>query len=113
LLALTTTINVLMAQNPNGNQHSLDFPEPESTAYLKVFPNPARNFITVEYNLDSEPANAQVLVIAADGRMIRHVHLKNSRDQVVIELQNLPSGMYIIQLKNNHKMLGTAKFNIL
>ena len=84
-----------------------------TAAYLKVFPNPARNFITVEYNLDSEPANAEVLVIAADGRIIRQANLKNSHAQVVIELHNLPSGMYIIQLKNNHKMLGIGKFNIL
>jgi hypothetical protein len=86
---------------------------PEGPAYIKVFPNPARSYITAEYKLDAEPSNAQLLVIAADGRMIRQVHLKNSQDQVVIELQNLPAGIYFIQLKNNHKMLGTAKFNIL
>ena len=86
---------------------------PEGPSYIKVFPNPACSYITAEYKLDAEPSNAQILVIAADGRMIRQVHLKNSLDQVVIELNNLPSGMYIIQLKNNHKILGTGKFNIL
>ena len=93
--------------------------ELEKKNYLKIFPNPARNFIIVEYNTDVENYlidNRQQNIILRfsdiNGKLIRVKHLNRTKDQFVINTKTFNPGIYICNLFVDGKLIDTSKFTI-
>jgi len=92
--------------------HHKNTSENKNTNLLKVYPNPARDYIIIEYALNIGPDNASVVLYDAMGKIIRFMKINNTIDWLVVPLGDIPSGNYIGILKNNDKPLGTVKFVI-
>ncbi|MCF8299048.1 MAG: T9SS type A sorting domain-containing protein, partial [Saprospiraceae bacterium] len=93
--------------------------ELENLKYLKIFPNPARDYIVVEYNTDVEnylTDNGQQNIILRftdiNGKLIRVKHLNRAKDQLVINTKSFNTGVYICNLFVDGKLIDTSKFTI-
>ena len=84
--------------------------KPLKSAYLRVNPNPAIEFITVSYDLNSS-LNATTLVITDPlGKTIYTKELKNVTDQLMLIVKDYAKGNYLCTIFNNGKPVQSAKF---
>jgi hypothetical protein len=65
---------------------------------LKVFPNPAKDFVIVEYKIDDRTESGIIRILDINGRVKNTVHLQSIENQQVIPIADFRSGTYIIQL---------------
>ncbi|MFH1298188.1 MAG: T9SS type A sorting domain-containing protein [Bacteroidota bacterium] len=70
-------------------------------ADLKVFPNPAKDFVIAEYKKNNVLDQVQIVVLDAKGIKIRSYALQKAESQQLIPTNGLPSGIYLIQLRVN------------
>ena len=79
-------------------------------SYLKLYPNPAREYITLEYNLDYGTTNAVIEILDINGVHVEAFRLAGFRGVKIIDLRNRQSGTYLIRLAVNGKTLQHEKF---
>ena len=80
-------------------------------AFLKVHPNPAIDYVIIEYMQEMEgPGN--VYITDLNGKPITGYHISNAYDQKVLDTRNWKAGIYIATLKINDKMIESVKFSI-
>ncbi len=79
-----------------------------SQAMLHVFPNPANDFIIIDYELE---LSGKIEVIAQDGRVCYSVNLNSGNNQILIRLNNFSPGIYIARIAQGKKVL-SAKFTV-
>jgi Secretion system C-terminal sorting domain len=85
----------------SGNQRFLSPIEDENTeiaANVRLFPNPASDFLTIEWGNLAKQTPQSVRLIDVTGRVVFE---KNGLDGAIlpqIDLQNLTSGVYLVQL---------------
>ena len=87
----------------------------QSTIYNNlIFPNPAKQYFTIEYKIPSETiTNAVIEIQSIDGRLIKQIPLKNSQFQLIIDIKEYAKGVYLIVLKNNGTVIESAKVTII
>ncbi len=68
-----------------------------------LYPNPAKSFVTLEFEALEENTLLQILDI--NGRKVRTFDLKAGQENLRIEIGNLPEGVYTIMLGNTAKKL--------
>jgi hypothetical protein len=91
--------------------------DPETEAekkkcYLKVFPNPAWDYVIIEFN--TEEFDSQGLIVMTDitGRIIQSLEVHNGHNQVIIEVGNLSKGVYNLTLFVNGNAVDTEKISV-
>jgi len=85
-------------------------------SYLKVFPNPAKQYVIVEYNLKEKFSNKhEVLLILTNikGSPVLVKKLIKRQDQELINTSGFISGTYICSLMVNGKTLDNKKLVVL
>jgi hypothetical protein len=82
----------------------------DTQSRLKLFPNPASDYVIVSYA--NAPAQAVLTVKDATGRALLTFLLHRSTDQVTLPLTNLAPGTYLMVLTAGNKTLGSQKFTI-
>ena len=78
--------------------------------YFTLYPNPAGNWLTIEYNTDYFVSNPLIEVISLTGNTTGSFRLQKARGIKIIDLRNYTPGTYIVLLKENGKVLQSAKF---
>ena len=68
-----------------------------------IYPNPAKSFVTLEFETLQENTLLQILDI--NGRRVRTHDLKAGQETLRIDVSNLPKGLYTIMLGNITKKL--------
>ena len=68
-----------------------------------LYPNPAKSFVTLEFEALKENTLLQILDI--NGRRVRTLDLKAGIETLQIEIGNLPKGIYTVMLGNVTKKL--------
>ena len=68
-----------------------------------LYPNPAKSFVTLEFETLQENTLLQILDI--NGRRVRTVELKAGIETLQIDVSDLPKGVYTIMLGNTTKKL--------
>lgn len=81
----------------------------KSDVVLKVFPNPATDYIIAEYQLDEQINKPLLNVIDVLGRNRQSVTLSCNKGYEVIPLINMPPGIYTITLCTNGTIIKEAK----
>lgn len=84
----------------------------EQSASLKVYPNPANEFITIEYNAGSDVNQIMIEVIDEKGRLVYNTNLLRRIDQIIIDTRTFNSGNYFIRLVSGNKSVSSANFII-
>lgn len=69
-----------------------------SEFFLKVYPNPAHDFLTIEYNSSTDKANVEVELSDESGRKVYSKKLIRQLDAIILDTRNFKSGNYIIKL---------------
>ncbi len=68
-----------------------------------IYPNPAKSFVTLEFEALQENTLLQILDI--NGRRVRTLDLKAGIETLRIDLGDLPKGIYTIAIGNTTKKL--------
>jgi len=77
--------------------------------YLKLFPNPAGDYVIVFYDIGSDSRSFSLKLVDNQGIVIRIIQLEPGKDQIVVNLENLPNGIYLFTLNVNGKKLESQK----
>ena len=80
---------------------------------LKVYPNPANDYIIIEYQFDDIPSQGMINIHNASGRIIKSFSISRSRNQEIIPVSDLPTGLYLITLVIEGVKKVSAKINII
>jgi hypothetical protein len=70
-------------------------------SYLTVFPNPAKNYIIVSYDLKERQGKSKIIINSIDGKPCLQEDLTGIKNQTIISLSEILSGVYCINLENN------------
>jgi hypothetical protein len=79
---------------------------------LKVFPNPAGHYFIIEYDLRESEGRAVMLLSDLTGRLVSSIVPDDKQNQRVISTDPYSSGMYILQLFIDTKLVETHKIEI-
>jgi alpha-tubulin suppressor-like RCC1 family protein len=97
-------------QTPGVCVTTLATPTFEKESALKVFPNPAKDVVSIQYNLDANNAQLEVYDIA--GRSISTNVLSSSVGDLQLNTSSYPSGIYIVVVKQDGVLLAQKKLII-
>ena len=64
---------------------------------LKIYPNPAKNKITIEGEL---PANAEIRLLSPEGKLIFTKHVSSHQQKLDLNLSGLTTGIYFLQIND-------------
>ncbi len=98
------------------NAGIVKLPNTEKTTYLKIFPNPASNYITIEYDLSEigyYQNLASIRITDQQGRSLDKIECKNETDQFIYLTTKYNNGVYYCSLYNAVELIETVKFIIL
>jgi hypothetical protein len=79
---------------------------------LKVSPNPARDFIVVDYNTDGKKGEILLTVTDMKGYTVHSEAFASGRDQVVVHTTGWEKGTYVASLTVNGKPVATSKVTV-
>ena len=80
---------------------------------LKVYPNPAKDYVIVEYQLAGDADKAVIKVIDNNGFIRQTIEPQNNHGFTVIDTRSLETGTYICHVSANDELVGVAKFIII
>lgn len=84
----------------------------DNPSYLKIFPNPADNFVIIEYRLEEKSDNDIIEIIDAVGNLIKRIALTDKINQMTLPLDNFATGTYLVTLLADGKKIETRKLAI-
>jgi hypothetical protein len=79
-----------------------------NTQFFKLYPNPAKEYITLEYSLETESGKFEIFTI--DGMRKLSFSTSSPKGIKIIDISNWESGVYIIKLLSKGKLLQTERF---
>lgn len=80
--------------------------------YIKVQPNPAKDYVIIEYELERE-TDAAIEINSITGNLKYSVKFANRHNQITVDTRNWNAGIYIVSLKINGKLIKSVKFTII
>ena len=80
---------------------------------LKVFPNPAKDYFILSYNLTGLQGNFNIEIINPEGKTLIRQSLSGTENQVIFSTASLPSSTYTLRLVNETSCVETIKVIIL
>jgi len=80
-----------------------------SSEKLLIYPNPANEYITIEYALKQFSDKTIIVITDTNGRVVYQENLAYEQDELIIPTDNLPLGQYFCTLKNDNITI-TEKF---
>lgn len=80
---------------------------------LKVYPNPAKDYVIVEYQLAGDLDRSIIKVIDNNSFIRQTIEQENNHGFTVIDTRGLETGTYICHVSANGKLVGVAKFIVL
>jgi len=119
--------NVLISSNDLNYFEPYLFPEPEFKSdkikrlpirkvitenSLLLYPNPAVEYVIVEYSLNEPVIDGTLKVFDLVGKLYQFVSINKSKEYLLLSTHDLPNGVYIIQLFTKNTPLISKKLII-
>jgi hypothetical protein len=79
--------------------------------FLRVFPNPSRDYVIIGYNHESL-GNAQLSIVNSSGIVVHSLSVNKATDQQVIDTRSWQSGTYVVSLVVNADIIESVTFSI-
>ncbi|MCB0638194.1 MAG: T9SS type A sorting domain-containing protein, partial [Lewinella sp.] len=76
--------------------------------HLRFFPNPAIEYVTVEW-LTNPPRDATLQLVNASGQVLRTIAVPDGAPRVPVPVYDLSSGIYFIQVREGPRIYRAAK----
>jgi len=123
--------NILLANQLTGYSEPILLPDPISTdpsrsveksdltipeGYFRLFPNPAKHYVIIEYNLKNDFAGSSAksfVVYNVCGKKIDYRSIHKPQDQMILSTENYPSGVYFCCLSMNGNVVQSIRFTVL
>jgi len=86
--------------------------KPAERNSLTVYPNPAKDYFIVRYELDNSYAEAVIKIIDMAGRNVKEFIVTATRDFLIVPTSELNNGIYVVKLILNRKETGIQKVSI-
>jgi hypothetical protein len=80
--------------------------------FLKVFPNPAKEYIIIEYIIGKAESNI-IIITDGKGRPVDKLSIKKEEDQILYITKKLIPGLYNCSLSNDGRIKSTVKFTVI
>ncbi|MCK9618608.1 MAG: T9SS type A sorting domain-containing protein [Lentimicrobiaceae bacterium] len=80
--------------------------------YIKLYPNPAHDYIIAEYKLEEGNVPAQLQFTDITGKVISRKDLQKNTDQVIIPLTSLGKGNYVLKIAYKGKARLSSIFSV-
>jgi len=89
-----------------------DLPDPENFTpeYVKIYPNPAKDYIIVEL-LTGNINGATLTLFDNQGRPVRTFEMPGKQQHYVLSIKALQTGIYYLKIEQNGKTLESKKFS--
>lgn len=83
--------------------------------YLKLFPNPAKQYVIAEYKVDKkiiDQSDILLSITSIEGKNLQTRILDKLQDQVLIDASEFKTGTYLCAIKAGGKVLASRTFLI-
>jgi len=88
------------------NPQKFDFPEED---HLVLFPNPAGDYVIAYFDsLDFEEAG-NLTIDNIQGQRLALIKLESEQNQLVLDVSDLPNGLYVVSLRINNELIESEK----
>jgi hypothetical protein len=77
-----------------------------------VYPNPAHDYLIIDYLVQPENKDAFILITDSKGGLINKIELNQASGQHIMNCRDLQSGLYYISLITNKNVVLTQKVTI-
>lgn len=88
---------VKMVENFSNLNHQKRFTN--SHNFLQCFPNPAQDYLTIKMAFPSEENNLMLQLLDVNGRSLQQVEINQTKDFIQLDLQDVATGIYIVQIQ--------------
>ena len=85
--------------------------EIEDKDYLKLFPNPAGDYVIAYYDITGFDQRGLITISDVKGEIIKTVYVNSRENQMLIDLKNLQNGLYFVSLFVNNELLESEKLS--
>jgi len=99
-------LGIISLQGSYKNSNSIEYIA-ENEIDIKLFPNPAMNYINITTNLISEK-EMNIKILSISGTVVFH-EIFRINESVKINISNLPKGIYFLKINTNFKT-GSKQF---
>ena len=79
---------------------------------LTVYPNPAKDYFIVRYELDNSYAEAEIQITDMAGRNVKQFIVTTTREYLIVPVSEFNKGIYVVKLILNGWEKGVKKVNI-
>ncbi len=79
---------------------------------LMVYPNPAKDYFIIRYELDNYYADAIIQLTDISGRIVKRYKTGLTMDYLIVQTNNLKPGNYFVKLVLNNREVGVQKIVI-
>ena len=79
---------------------------------MLVYPNPATDYATISYKALNVEFQLSYSLLTIEGKHITTEQLKNSQDEVLLDVSKIQSGQYILILKDGNRIIKSKKLTI-
>lgn len=80
--------------------------------FLKLYPNPARDYFTVEYCFASDDKPMVLKVTDIQGKVVYTEKLRQKQNRLLIDSKNLETGMYYISIMAGKRLIKTQSVQV-
>lgn len=84
----------------------------ENFHYIKLSPNPARDYTIVEYTLETA-TDAMLQITDLTGKILVSQSIYQNQNQEIIDTKNFNSGNYLISIIIDGNVLETIQLNVI
>jgi hypothetical protein len=92
-------------------QHSAII-EPVETKLIKLYPNPAHDYITLEYNNVGQYSSLSYSLNDQSGKMLLNQELNTQERETLIDLSMLKAGVYTLVVYGDNNIIETHKITV-
>lgn len=80
--------------------------------YLNIFPNPAKDYLNIEYQIDNKFNKAFIQITNLSGKILYSQQIHQMMDSKIIDTRGFISGNYLMTIIVDGKALESINFNI-
>lgn len=81
-------------------------------AEIRAFPNPARDYITFEYQVGDIESEVSIIVMDLSGRTIKTFSLGDNKGKALWDTREVSQGQYLFMLKSQEQILKSGRISI-
>ena len=70
--------------------------------FLNIYPNPSKNYFTIEYLVPIDQQNASLCIYDSKGAHVQEIRLQCGQNKFIIGTEMLPNGIYFCNLMDNN-----------